>query len=91
MGEGHQGCQEGGAGGVGNCGFDHEMVIVELHGVSEPVIIFVIVEVAGEVSNRYYRWSLCVVFVLCCVAMAGDISHVAMFISILTAKSTRKQ
>ena len=88
MGEGHQGGQEG---GVGNCGFDHDMVIVELHGVSEPVIIFVIVEVAGEVSNRYYRWSLCVVFVLCCVAMAGDISHVAMFISILTAKSTRKQ
>ena len=50
MGEGHQGGQEGGAGGVGNCGFDHDMVIVELHGVSEPVIIFVIVEVAGEVS-----------------------------------------
>ena len=63
MGEGHQGGQEGGAGGVGNCGFDHEMVIVELHGVSEPVIIFVIVEVAGEVSMVIV---CCIRIVLCC-------------------------
>ena len=63
MGEGHQGCQEGGAGGVGNCGFDHEMVIVELHGVSEPVIIFVIVEVAGEVLMVIV---CCIRIVLCC-------------------------
>ena len=63
MGEGHQGGQEGGAGGVGNCGFDHDMVIVELHGVSEPVIIFVIVEVAGEVSMVIV---CCIRIVLCC-------------------------
>ena len=62
MGEGHQGGQEGGAGGVGNCGFDHDMVIVELHGVSEPVIIFVIVEVAGEVSMVIV---CCIRIVLC--------------------------
>ena len=60
MGEGHQGGQEGGAGGVGNCDFD--MVIVELHGVSEPVIIFVIVEVAGEVSMVIV---CCIRIVLC--------------------------
>ena len=63
MGEGHQGGQEGGAGGVGNCDFDHDMVIVELHGVSEPVIILVIVEVAGEVSMAIV---CCIRIVLCC-------------------------
>ena len=39
------------------------MVIVELHGVSEPVIIFVIVEVAGEVSMVIV---CCIRIVLCC-------------------------
>ena len=63
LGEGHQGGQEGCAGGVGNCDFDHDMVIVELHGVSEPVIIFVIVEVAGEVSMVIV---CCIRIVLCC-------------------------
>ena len=39
------------------------MVIVELHGVSEPVIIFVIVEVDGEVSMVIV---CCIRIVLCC-------------------------